>query len=546
MTSLAAGKYVAALRSRPLVWLCLLFMAGLLLAGLLAPSLWLAGAATALGLALLFVRRAPAWIGIAFIGLALGVARYATFTSRPADDISHLVSPAPVSVIGTVASDPDTRPGRTLFLLDCQSVETHAGPLPATGTVYVSLIAYARDDAPLLSEGDRVSLDGILEEPEGATNPGAFSWRDYLARRAIWCQMRVRRPGAVVLLGHPLGSVWLNTAWRVRRALERSIRAGLSPEDAAVVSGILLGRRADLPPALMADFVATGTVHILATAGLHVGIVALLLMALFERVTLPRKLSAALMIATLWLYALVAGGRPSVTRAALMASVYFGAILFERAPDLLTSLAAAALLVLWLQPTAIFEPAFQMSFATVLGLIVLMPIWTDFLRDRLSKLTRGWRRAGTWAWELAGLSLVAQLAAAPVVAQAYNQVSVLGVFANLCVVPLLFLLIPAGFLAAIAGCISRVLGGVLFHVVVAPLLHALVALVVFFANLPGASLSVAPLPLSVIFAYYGVLYGGSLLIAALARARARSGAARGNAAAGNAPAGQPRATHDGA
>ena len=96
----------------------------------------------------------------------------------------------------------------------------------------------------------------------------------------------------------------------MRRHVLASVHAALPPTRAAVLSGILLGKRTELPPDLMADFVHTGTVHILASAGLHVGVVAFWLLFLCERLTLPRKISAALIIGTLWLYALMAGGRP--------------------------------------------------------------------------------------------------------------------------------------------------------------------------------------------------------------------------------------------
>lgn len=541
-----AAEWSEQVRHRPLAWLACWFIAGVLLAGLMAHSTWIALPALACGLALLFVLPRRAWVAIGLIGLGVGAIRYETFTACPPDDISRLISPAPMTLEGTVSSDPDDRPGRTLFLLDCRSADTHAGRVSVRGTAYVMLTGYAREDSPALSEGDHVSLDGILEEPAGATNPGAFSWRDYLARRAIWCEMRVKRPGAVRIVNHAPAGLWLNAAWRVRHALIRAMRNGLAPQDQAVLAGILLGRRADLPPQLMADFVTTGTVHILATAGLHVGIVSILLMGLFARVTLPRKLSAVLTIASLWLYALMAGGRPSVTRAALMASLYFGAVLFERAPDLFTSLAAAALLVLWLQPTALFEPAFQMSFLTVLGLILLMPVWAGLAHERLKGL-RGWRRVVlNWGWELMGLSLFAQLAASPIVAEAYNQISVLGIFANLCAVPMLFVLLPAGFLAAACGCVSLALGGALFRWLVAPILHVLVAVVIFFAHLPGCSLSVASLPAVALLGYYGLLYVLPLVFSSLARARRGAGAAGPGAAAGAAATLQPAVEHDGA
>ena len=146
-----------------------------------------------------------------------------------------------------------------------------------------------------------------------------------------------------------------------------------------MLSGILIGRRSDLPPALMADFVHTGTVHVLASAGLHVGILAFWLERLLQKLTLPRKVQAALLIALLLLYALVCGGRPAVVRAVLMAALYFGAVLFEREPDGPTAIGAAGLIILIVQPTALLEPGFQLSFLTILTLALTMPVWNRVL-----------------------------------------------------------------------------------------------------------------------------------------------------------------------
>ncbi|HEX5323100.1 MAG TPA: ComEC/Rec2 family competence protein, partial [Capsulimonadaceae bacterium] len=199
---------------------------------------------------------------------------------------------------------------------------------------------------------------------------------------------------------------------------------------------------------------------------------------------------------------------------------YFGALLFKRVPDLPISLAVAALVVLWLQPTAVFEPAFQMSFITVLGLILLMPIWADLWEGLEKRFRRKWARITLHrAIELVGLSFIAQLSAAPVVAVAYNQFSVLGFFANLCVVPALFLLIPAGFFASLLGVASPIAAGVVFKLV-ASLLHYIVATVTFFAALPGCSFSVRPLSLVAILAYYGLLYGVAIALKAVAHRRA--------------------------
>ncbi len=454
------------IRHRPLLIWTLAFAAGIGVWAVGAHSPLAVGVCAALGLGPL-VFRGGHWsrtaAGIALAGIAVGALRLAQFQIVPPADVSHWAGGvAPVHLVGTVVTDPEQRHGRVTLLLSAERLQTAREALSVTGEAYVALTPAAAAGHPL-DYGDRVALDGHLEEPPGATNPGAFSWRDYLARRAVYCQLRVKRPDAVQTLGASALNPYMRLAWMVRRRVLGAVQASLPAVPAAVLSGILLGRRTDLPPDLMADFVHTGTVHILASAGLHVGIVAFWLFWLCQRLTLPRKPSAVVILLSLWLYALMAGGRPSVTRAVVMATVYFGAILVEREPDLPTTLAAAALFILLWQPTAMLESGFQLSFLTVLTLAVLMPVWEGFWKPRLEAHVADvrLRRVAYWTLEMLGLSLLAQIGSAPVVASNYNEVSLVGFFANALVVPWLFLLIPCGFLGALLWGLWHPLGAAL-------------------------------------------------------------------------------------
>lgn len=454
------------IRHRPLLVWTLAFIAGIVVWAAGTHSFLVVGLCAVPGLALLLNGRHGRLIslGIVLTGIAAGALWLARFQTVPAADVSHWSGGvAPVHLTGTVISDPEERYGRVTLFLRAERVATARHAAPVTGEVYVALMPNAAD-GQTLDYGDRVALDGHLEVPPDTTNPGAFSWRDYLARRAVYCQLRVKRPDAVQRLGGSTLNPYMRLAWNVRRHTLGAIRDALPPVQAAVLSGILLGRRTELPPDLMADFVHTGTVHILASAGLHVGIVAFWLFWLCQKLTLPRKLSAVFIILSLVLYSLMAGGRPSVTRAVVMAVFYFGAMIFEREPDLPTTLAAAALYILLFQPTALLESGFQLSFLTVLTLAVLMPVWEQFWKPRLES----WiaqprlRKAAYWTLEMVGLSLFAQIGSAPIVASNYNEVSLIGFVANVLVVPTLFFLIPLGFLGAMLWNLWPLLGHGLF------------------------------------------------------------------------------------
>jgi competence protein ComEC len=503
------------LSQRPLLTGAAAFAAGIGLSALghLPPLAALCLAA--LGTAALAARRWPALfpIGLLLLGLSAGAIRLASFQAVPPTDISHLAdSPRPLTILGTVSSDPEARPGgRLTFFLRAAQAETRGQSAPVTGEVSVSLGPDAAHGL-VLDYGDRVQLEGLLDTPEAATNPGAFSWRDYLARRAVYAELRVKRPGAASGLGAPSlfdANPFLALAWQVRKAALNALQSSLPPAEAAVLSGILIGRRSDLPPDLMADFVHTGTVHVLASAGLHVGILAFWLEQLFRRLTLPRKAQAALLIAFLLLYALVCGGRPAVVRAVLMTALYFGAVLFEREPDGPTAIGAAGLVILVLQPTALLEPGFQLSFLTILTLALTMPLWNDFWHPKLAGIRQPRiRKAAEWAADGFGLSLLAQLGAMPVVASAYSEVSLIGWLANGLVVPVLFVLIPLGLLGILLGTLWHA-SGVLLLTAAGWGVSAISRVVRGLGELPGAYLSLSPPPLPLVLLFYALIYGGT-------------------------------------
>lgn len=500
------------MQGRPLMVWAAAFAAGIGLAALgrLPPVAALCLAA--LGIGAVFVKKWPALFpfGLLLLGMSAGAVRMAAFESVAPSDVSHLADgPRPVTLTGTVGSDPEERPGgRVTFFFKAASVQERGGTAAVTGEVSATLGPDAARSVSL-DYGDAVRLTGQLTVPEDATNPGAFSWRDYLGRRTVYSELRVKRPGAAAILGGGSANPFLSLAWQVRKRALWAINSSLPGTDAAVLSGILIGRRVDLPAGLLADFVHTGTVHILASAGLHVGILAFWLERLFQRLTLPRKLQAVLLISSLLLYALVCGGRPAVVRAVLMAALYFGAALFEREPDGPTAVGAAALVILAIQPTALLEPGFQLSFLTIGTLAVTMPVWNGFWHPRLSRIKpSGLSKAAEWAIDGFGLSLLAQLGALPIMASAYSEVSLTAWAANALVVPLLFLLIPLGFAGVLLWTASHALGAA----ALAPAgwgVTLIARVVTTLGELPWAYFALPPPPLPLVLLFYATVYGGT-------------------------------------
>jgi competence protein ComEC len=229
-----------------------------------------------------------------------------------------------------------------------------------------NVLAQIRGDAP--PPGTRVELRGRLSSFDDARNPGEPSERAIQRERGIDAQLE----SAVLLRSRP-GSPWDTRAWlaRAHEWAYAQLQLRLGEPSASVVAGELWGERAALPPDLRLEFQETGTVHVLVTAGLHLGAVAALALALFSLGMPPRRLTCALAIIAVWIFALWSGAQLPAMRAAAMVTVALAARAFGRAALSWNSLAIAAAFVALVRPESVATASFALSFSCVGAIFAL-------------------------------------------------------------------------------------------------------------------------------------------------------------------------------
>src|SRR5258708_16860425 len=195
--------------------------------------------------------------------------------------------------------------------------------------------------------GDELKLFGIAEVIPPPRNPGEFDMQAYLTRHDVRRMLFVRYPEDGALIRHGGGNPVLRLAQKSRTWMQNALCKGLenAPEVRNFLSGIVLGLRHQSPEDIEEPFQQTGTLHLFAVAGLHVGIVAALLWMMATVARLSRKWATAIIIPLLFFYAAVTGLHVSSVRAAVMTSILFGGFFFERKVFVANSLAAAAFLL---------------------------------------------------------------------------------------------------------------------------------------------------------------------------------------------------------
>jgi ComEC/Rec2-related protein len=287
--------------------------------------------------------------------------------------------------------------------------------------------------------------------------------RAYLARHDVRRILFVRYPEDGTLIRHGGGNPVLRVAQASRTWMQNALCRGLnnSPEVKSFISGIVLGIRHDTPEDIEEPFQQTGTIHLFAVAGLHVGIVAALLWVLAAIARLPRKRAAVFIIPSLFFYAAVTGLHIPALRAAVMASILVGSYFFERRVFLPNSLAAAAFFILCWNTNELFSTGFQLSFAVV-GVIVLFadPLFRIFQRGAApdpflpQSLVRGPRRwmHSSYEWLCGGavVSLAAWVGSLPLILCYFHLVTPISFLANLVVVPIAFFVLAVALLSLIA------------------------------------------------------------------------------------------------
>ncbi|SDF38034.1 competence protein ComEC [Dyadobacter soli] len=300
-------------------------------------------------------------------------------------------------------------------------------------------LIYLPDSLSVIPQpGDQLLIRGRLAQPAPPQNPGQFDYARYLRNKGILftafvnghaCQLIPRQANA-----NP--AYWPET---VSQLADSRFRAYVSdPAAYGLVKAMLLGRRDDLAQEQVGDYVISGAVHILSVSGMHVAIIFLAIGAAFgwvKRWRFGKWAYLLIMAALLGFYALVTGLPPSVQRAALMCMVLVIAEVAGRRHYPMNTLAFSALVILLLDPCALYDVGFQLSYLAMTGIFLLYePIYSIYMPgNRISK----------FIWQVTALAFAAQIATFPLSLFYFHQFPTYFWLVNPLVVTFTNILLPA-------------------------------------------------------------------------------------------------------
>lgn len=499
---------------KPMAAVAVAFSAGILAAAHL-PLGGFVLVTVGLALAITLPKLVPGGAGrfILIAAFVLGAGRYAVSREIAPDDISRL--PGTVNGLkGWVVSDPETRQNRVRLVVSVDKALAGSKWIDAGGRVSVSI--YEPAAASLrLDYGDRITARGRVYAPAEPGNPGEFSWREYLARQGIHLCMSIRSVDQVTRSARRGGFPLVRAAVAAKHYAVRSIARTHNPEEAALISGMLFGAYSYLPPETIEDFTRTGTMHILAASGFNCYVVAVMCSLLLMSMQVMPKPRNAMTVILLLVYLAMVGPKPSLLRATIMASLVLLARLLRRVPRLDNLFFVAAIAVLVVNPSDLFDVGFQLSFAGVWSLLKAAPVLDGLLRQagllggglatRSPMLHPVAKKIHAGLWGIAGSTTAVTLVTAPLVAYYFHYVSLVSVPANILVgaaVPFIFAI---GVLAAFLGWIPWL--GELLGLAGSAFAGALLSVVRFLAAPDWSSVTVAGPPPLAIVGYWIILAG---------------------------------------
>ncbi|WP_395730834.1 ComEC/Rec2 family competence protein [Prosthecobacter sp.] len=495
-------------RVNPLLTLALAALGGILAAEmgwLPAHGGWLLTVTAALlGVALINGR---AWLllpGAALVFAFIHASRMdETFHHPLRLALQQLDKPVPATIRGSLLPEFDTSPDeRTHALCTTQKIE-----IPAAGIVIeqtASLLVRLPKGVRFPGAG-MFELRGSIYLPRTASNPGTFDAQEYSLRMGRVARFDIDHMQRLSGSGEAWWCAFLERAENCRRWISTQLTQDLEedPQTVAVLRAMALGVSAEADDEIEDAFRNSGTLHVFAVSGLHVGLLGVIVLMLMRQTGTPRGMSLWIVIFVVFAYAFVTGWRPSAARAAFMVAIYMSATLMDRESSLQNSLGAAALLLLATDSNQLFMPGFQLSF----GVLWLSTLGTAPLLKRLLPFTRldpflppplaswsqrSWSKCRLWLATTLSVSFAAWVGSLPFILGHFQSITPVAVIANCVLVPLSSLCLGATCLSLCAAALHLTGAQIIFNNVNWALAKAMIASAMWFADLPGANFHFHP------------------------------------------------------
>lgn len=299
------------------------------------------------------------------------------------------------------------------------------------------LLYVPKNNKNTLHAGDEIWLNAAIYQIPKAFNPYQFDYSSYLEKQNVFHQIYTRENEIKIIQTHKTIAFYIES---LRKNLSNSFTIHqFEPQTKAIIDALILGQRLELDKETVADYSNAGVIHILAISGLHISIIYFFIVFLLKplkRIRFGSEIQLVLVLAILWLFALLTGLPASVTRAVTLFSFISIGNYFNQPKAIYNALAISAFLILLVKPNAIFDIGFQLSYAAVLSIVLFQPFYKKFYFSE--------NKIAVYFTDTVLVSLAAQIGVLPLSLYYFNQLPLLFLLANLVIIPLSSLVLIAG------------------------------------------------------------------------------------------------------
>ena len=397
-----------------------------------------------------------AFLAFLILAFSAGVLRFDISESSTKVLVNFNDNNGNIQLLGHINDEPQRLIDKQRFIFKVKEIRASDYTIFTNEKVLITANLY-----PEFQYGDFISMEGKLQSPK---NFDDFNYINYLAKDGIFSlsyypeiKKITQKDFSFAFGGSTRGGENLKISlfkniFRIKKVFEESIEKSISEPNAALIKGILLGSRQDIPQDLKEAFNKTGTTHILAISGYNITIVSLyisFLLMFFMR----RQKAFWFTVLGIFFFTILTGASASVVRAAIMGILVLLAYREGRFYSMTNSLVFAGAAMIALNPKILrFDIGFQLSFLATTGLIYLVPI----IKERLERVPEFWNFKENFI-----ATVSAQLMVLPVVLYNFGSFSLLSLPANVLILPAVPLTMFFGFLAGVFGLIWSRLGQII-------------------------------------------------------------------------------------
>ncbi len=461
-----------------------------------------------------------------FCFICLGAIRLNSFYQPRPDDIRNFVTGEKklATIRGMIITDPYINENQqwrfskftysdptTSFYLKLKEIKSFVRWSKVNGTIRVQVGEPLLD----LKVGDCIQAYCWLDRFKVATNPGQFDIAKYLARRNIFVAASVESRDSITLVEKHSINHLAGLKRKLREITTQALLGDIQPDSPSqgLLQALLLGYRSNIDNDTYEAFRKTGLLHFISLSGLHLGIFVGIIWWLCKTVGLMKRARAVICIIAICVFLLIVPLRAPTLRAAIIAFVFCISFFFRRRSNPLNSLSLAAVILLLIRPTQMFEAGWQLSFASVLGIILLADRIYFFIYEKITE--NSWFREipktkpfyrittkpGPYVLRLFSVGLAAWVGSAGILLYHFYTIAPLASIWTILVFPLVGAILALGFLKIILFFVLPTLSSIL-GVIVTMLSNWLIWFVKLIASLDISQILIGHVSLISVILYY--------------------------------------------